>query len=130
MPCRNRWAGLEVEGLGIVFLEAAAAGKAVVAGRSGGSDEAVMDEQTGLLVEGAEPKAVAMAILRLLLDPELRTRLGDAGRAWMEAKWAWPARAEELSAILGPAAATRSESVGERLLSGTLSRGADPPLHR
>src|SRR5207247_6054461 len=64
MPCRSRWGGLEVEGFGIVFLEAAAAGKAAVAGRSGGAEEAVVDGETGLLVEGREPKAVALALAR------------------------------------------------------------------
>ena len=73
MPCRSRFAGLEVEGLGIVFLEAAACGKPVVAGRSGGAEEAIVDEQTGLLVEGAEPKAVALAIARLLRDTGWRS---------------------------------------------------------
>src|SRR5205807_1605837 len=84
MPCRSRWGGLEVEGFGIVFLEAAAAGKPVVAGRSGGADEAMVDEQTGLLVEGAEPKAVALAVARLLRDPNLRARMGVAGRVRLE----------------------------------------------
>jgi len=69
MPCRTRWAGLEVEGFGIVFLEAAAGGKAVVAGRSGGAAEAVVDEETGLLVEGAEHKAVALTLVRLRQFP-------------------------------------------------------------
>ena len=84
MPCRSRFAGLEVEGLGIVFLEAAACGKPVVAGRSGGTPEAIVDEGTGLLVEGREPKAVALAIARLLQEPERATVMGAAGRARVE----------------------------------------------
>jgi phosphatidylinositol alpha-1,6-mannosyltransferase len=104
MPCRSRWGGLEVEGFGIVFLEAAAAGKATVAGRSGGAAEAVVDEVTGLLVEGNEPKAVALAVARLLLDPELRARMGAAARAHVEQGFTWPIRAIELAAILGRAA--------------------------
>jgi phosphatidylinositol alpha-1,6-mannosyltransferase len=104
MPCRSRWGGLEVEGFGIVFLEAAAAGKAAVAGRSGGAAEAVVDEVTGLLVEGTEPKAVALAVARLLLDPELRARMGAAARAHVEQGFTWPMRAMELAAILSRAA--------------------------
>jgi phosphatidylinositol alpha-1,6-mannosyltransferase len=104
MPCRSRWAGLEVEGFGIVFLEAAASAKAVVAGRSGGAAEAVVDGETGLLVEGREPKAVALAITRLLLDERLRGRMGAAGRAHVERSHTWPMRAAELAAILSRAA--------------------------
>jgi phosphatidylinositol alpha-1,6-mannosyltransferase len=104
MPCRSRWAGLEVEGFGIVFLEAAASGKAVVAGRSGGAAEAVVDGETGLLVEGREPKAVALAVTRLLLDEGLRARMGTAGRAHVERSHTWPMRAAELAGILSRAA--------------------------
>ncbi len=81
MLCRNRWAGLEQEGFGIVFLEAAACGVPVVAGRSGGSAEAVVDHQTGIVVE--QPRDVASvvkAIDGLLDDDALRQKLGDAGR--------------------------------------------------
>ncbi len=104
MPCRSRWGGLEVEGFGIVFLEAAATGKAVVAGRSGGADEAVADEETGLLVEGREPKAVALAVARLLTDREGANRMGSAGRARMEQEFAWPVVAGRLGDILTQAA--------------------------
>jgi phosphatidylinositol alpha-1,6-mannosyltransferase len=100
MPCRSRFGGLEVEGFGIVFLEAAAAGRAVVAGRSGGAAEAVLDEETGLLVEGREPKAVALAIARLLLDPPLRERMGAAGRSRVEREFTWDRRTEQLTEIL------------------------------
>ena len=100
MPCRSRWGGLEVEGFGIVFLEAAATGKAAVAGRSGGADEAVADEETGLLVEGREPKAVALALARLLTDREGANRMGSAGRTRAEDEFAWPIIAKRLGAIL------------------------------
>jgi phosphatidylinositol alpha-1,6-mannosyltransferase len=105
MPCRSRFAGLEVEGLGIVFLEAAACGKPVIAGRSGGADEAIVDEQTGLLVEGAEPKAVALAIGRLLRDADLARRMGVAGRARVEAEFTWQRSAECLAGVLAHASA-------------------------
>jgi phosphatidylinositol alpha-1,6-mannosyltransferase len=103
MPCRSRFAGLEVEGLGIVFLEAAACGKPVIAGRSGGADEAIVDERTGLLVEGAEPKAVALAIARLLQDAGLALRMGAAGRVRVEEEFTWQRSAECLAGILAGA---------------------------
>lgn len=104
MPCRTRWAGLEVEGFGIVFLEAAAGGKAVVAGRSGGAAEAVVDEETGLLVEGAEHKAVALTLVRLLTDPGFRGTLGGAGRGRVERFFTWERQAERLAELLRQAA--------------------------
>jgi phosphatidylinositol alpha-1,6-mannosyltransferase len=100
MPCRSRFGGLEVEGLGIVFLEAAACGKPVVAGRSGGTPEAIVDETTGLLVEGGEPKAVALAIARLLLEPQRAKRMGAAGRARVEAEFTWERSAATLAQVL------------------------------
>lgn len=82
MLCRNRWAGLEQEGFGIVFVEAAAAGVPQVAGDSGGAAEAVVDGETGLVVRRPDdPSAVAEALARLLDDPETRARLAPAGRA-------------------------------------------------
>ncbi len=81
MCCRDRWFGLEQEGFGIVFLEAAATGVAQLAGRSGGSDEAVVDGQTGLVVDRPQDSAaVAAELARLLDDPELRQRLGNQAR--------------------------------------------------
>jgi phosphatidylinositol alpha-1,6-mannosyltransferase len=81
MLCRNRWAGLEQEGFGIVFLEAAAAGVPQVAGHSGGAAEAVLHGQTGLVVEQPDDvDAVAAALDGLLSDPARRARLAVAGR--------------------------------------------------
>ena len=81
MACRNRWGGLEQEGFGIVFLEAAAFGVPQVAGDSGGAPEAVLDGRTGLIVEDpSDPGAVAEAIRTLLADPALRRRMGRAAR--------------------------------------------------
>jgi phosphatidyl-myo-inositol dimannoside synthase len=104
MPCRSRWGGLEVEGFGIVFLEAAAASKPVIAGRSGGAAEAVDDEQTGLLVEGREPKAVALTVASALQDRAAAERMGSVGRARVEGKFAWPIVADRLAKILSTAA--------------------------
>ena len=81
MACRNRWVGLEQEGFGIVFVEAAAAGVPQVAGDSGGAAEAVVDGVTGLVVRNPEdPGEVAAAIRRLLVDDGLRRRMGAAAR--------------------------------------------------
>ncbi len=82
MLCRTRWLGLEQEGFGIVFLEAAAAGVALLAGRSGGAHEAVLDGVTGLVADRPGDVVVAAdALARLLDDAELRARLGAAARA-------------------------------------------------
>ena len=80
MLCRDRWAGLEAEGFGIVFVEAAACGVPSVAGRSGGSPEAVVDGETGFVVEPRDVDAVACALERLLGDDALRARFGTAAR--------------------------------------------------
>ncbi|HEX3334438.1 MAG TPA: glycosyltransferase family 4 protein [Acidimicrobiales bacterium] len=82
MACHNRWLGLEQEGFGIVFLEAAAAGVPQVAGASGGASEAVVDGETGLVVDHPDdPGAVAEALRALLADPTRRRRMGRAARA-------------------------------------------------
>lgn len=81
MPCRDRWGGLEAEGFGIVFVEAGACGVPSVAGRSGGTHEAVIDGETGLVVDPRDVQSVRDALATLLHDEELRTRLGAAARA-------------------------------------------------
>ncbi|MFB9965365.1 glycosyltransferase family 4 protein [Sinosporangium siamense] len=89
MPCRTRLAGIDVEGLGIVYLEASATGLPVVAGRSGGAPDAVLDGETGLLVDGTSVAEVAAALTRLLTDPATARRMGERGRAWVEREWGW-----------------------------------------
>jgi phosphatidylinositol alpha-1,6-mannosyltransferase len=89
MPCRTRRAGLDVEGLGMVFLEAAACGRPVVAGTSGGAPEAVQDGVTGHVVDPRSPDTVADAIAGLLDDPARAAAMGRAGRAWVEQRWSW-----------------------------------------
>ena len=96
MPCRTRRAGLDVEGLGMVFLEAAACGRPVVAGTSGGAPEAVQDGVTGHVVEPRSPDAVADAIAGLLDDPARARAMGAAGRAWVEQRWSWTTIAAHL----------------------------------
>jgi phosphatidylinositol alpha-1,6-mannosyltransferase len=100
MPCRTRGAGLDVEGLGIVFLEASATGVPVVAGRSGGAPESVRDGETGLVVDGWDVGAVAAAVGDLLADPDRAAAMGRAGRRWVVEEWQWKARGRKLSALL------------------------------
>ncbi|MFE2333009.1 glycosyltransferase family 4 protein [Streptomyces coelicoflavus] len=100
MPCRTRRGGLDVEGLGIVYLEASATGLPVVAGDSGGAPDAVLDGETGWVVHGATPDESADRITTLLADPELRRRMGERGRSWVEEKWRWDLLAEHLKTLL------------------------------
>ncbi|MEE1822783.1 glycosyltransferase family 4 protein [Streptomyces sp. BE20] len=107
MPCRTRRAGLEAEGLGIVFLEAAASGLPVVAGRSGGAPDAVLDGVTGTVVDGRDDTAVAEAIVRILRTPAAeRARTGEAGRRWVREQWSWETTARRLAALLAPDASS------------------------
>ncbi|EHN73576.1 glycosyltransferase family 4 protein [Streptomyces coelicoflavus] len=100
MPCRTRRGGLDVEGLGIVYLEASATGLPVVAGDSGGAPDAVLDGETGWVVHGNDPNESADRITALLADPDLRRRMGERGRSWVEEKWRWDLLAEHLKALL------------------------------
>jgi phosphatidylinositol alpha-1,6-mannosyltransferase len=99
MPCRDRWGGLEAEGFGIVFLEAAAAGVPSIAGRSGGSHEAVIDGETGLVVEG-RALDVRAALAALLADDGLRARMGAAARARAVAECSYDTLAARLAPIV------------------------------
>ena len=100
MPCRTRRAGLEVEGLGIVFLEASATGLPVVAGRSGGSPDAVLDGRTGSVVDGRSVVEVTDAVAGLLADPDRARAMGRAGRDWVEREWRWDVLAGRLRELL------------------------------
>ncbi len=100
MPCRTRRGGLDVEGLGMVFLEASASGLAVVAGDSGGAPEAVREGETGYVVGGRDRAALADRLATLLTDAGLRGRLGSAGRSWVETDWRWDLLAERLGGLL------------------------------
>ncbi|WP_405580552.1 glycosyltransferase family 4 protein [Streptomyces sp. NBC_01190] len=100
MPCRTRRGGLDVEGLGIVYLEASATGLPVVAGDSGGAPDAVLDGETGWVVPGGSPELAADRVLTLLRDPELRRRMGDRGRRWIEESWRWDLLADRLRRLL------------------------------
>lgn len=100
MPSRTRGAGLDVEGLGIVYLEASACGVPVVAGLSGGAPETVLQEKTGLVVDGRSVGQITDAIVRILSDRALATSMGMAGRRWVEKSWRWDILAEKLRALL------------------------------
>jgi phosphatidyl-myo-inositol dimannoside synthase len=108
MPCRDRWLGLEAEGFGIVFLEAAAAGVPVVAGRSGGSHEAVVDGVTGLVIEGRDEDAVGGALRTLLDDPDLRACMGLAARERAVREFSY----DDLVLRLAPVAAGGIDDLG------------------
>ncbi len=88
-PCRDRHAGLEVEGLGIVFLEASACGLPVIVGRSGGAVDTVFDGRTGVVVDPTDVRAVAASAIDLLGDPARAAAMGRAGREWVEREWTW-----------------------------------------
>jgi phosphatidylinositol alpha-1,6-mannosyltransferase len=103
LPCRTRGGGLDVEGLGIVALEAAACGLPVVVGDSGGAPETVRAGETGHVVDGRRPVAVAAALTGLLADPERAGRLGAAGRTWMRRDWTWAGRVDRLRPLLAGA---------------------------
>jgi phosphatidylinositol alpha-1,6-mannosyltransferase len=100
MPCRTRRGGLDVEGLGIVYLEASAAGLPVVGGDSGGAPDAILDGETGYVVPGRDTGALADRLIALLSDPPTARAMGDKGRAWVESDWSWELTAARLRALL------------------------------
>ncbi|MFD4461506.1 glycosyltransferase family 4 protein [Nocardia sp. NPDC058480] len=100
MPCRTRGAGLDVEGLGIVFLEASATGVPVVAGDSGGAPETVREGETGIVVHGRSVSQISDAIVELLTDRDKAAQMGAAGRAWVEQNWHWDRQGTRLRELL------------------------------
>ncbi|MEV0625540.1 glycosyltransferase family 4 protein [Nonomuraea wenchangensis] len=100
MPCRTRWNGVDVEGLGIVFLEASATGLPVVAGASGGAPDAVRPGETGLVVDGENPAEIAQAVVELLIDPDKARKMGVNGRDWITREWTWERVAARFHTLL------------------------------
>jgi phosphatidylinositol alpha-1,6-mannosyltransferase len=100
MPCRTRRAGLDVEGLGIVYLEASATGLPVIGGDSGGAPDAILDGETGYVVPGRSDEALTERLVQLLADPPGAAAMGDKGQAWVDREWTWDLVAERLEHIL------------------------------
>ncbi|WP_433561994.1 glycosyltransferase family 4 protein [Nocardia sp. CA-151230] len=102
MPCRTRGFGLDVEGLGIVFLEASATGVPVVAGNSGGAPETVREGETGRVVNGRSAEELTDAIVDILSDRDAAARMGAAGRSWVQQQWRWDLMGARLQHLLDP----------------------------
>ena len=100
MPSRSRFFGLEVEGLGIVYLEASACGLPIVGGKSGGAPDAVLVGETGVVVDGTNTFEIAEACIELLNNPELCALMGANGRAWIIENWRWEIWATKYAALL------------------------------
>jgi len=100
MPSRSRLAGLEVEGLGIVYLEASACGIPVIAGKSGGAPDAVLSGETGLLVDGKNPTEISNTIVALLPDRNRLLAMGKAGNKWVSEEWSWDIWGKKFAALL------------------------------
>ena len=100
MPARTRGKGLDVEGLGIVYLEASATGLPVIAGRSGGAPETVVDEVTGHVVDGRDVLQLAETLASVLGDPTRARKMGEAGREWVRENWRWDHMEQRLEGLL------------------------------
>ncbi len=100
MPSRSRLFGLEVEGLGIVYLEASSCGLPVIGGSSGGAPDAVLDGETGYVVDGNDLTAISTQIVRLLSDAKLRKEMGERGRKWAIENWRWEIWSKEFNKSL------------------------------
>ena len=100
MPSRSRLAGLEVEGLGIVYLEASSCGLPVIGGISGGAPDAVLEGRTGFSVDGKSASAIAEAAIRLLNDAQYSAEMGLQGRQWIIDQWRWEIWAEKFQGLL------------------------------
>jgi len=100
MPSRSRLAGREVEGLGIVYLEASACGLPVIGGISGGAPDALLEGVTGFAVDGTSADAVARAAITILSNPELAQSMGRAGRDWIIRDWRWELWSAKFNALL------------------------------
>ncbi|HET9897121.1 MAG TPA: glycosyltransferase family 4 protein [Streptosporangiaceae bacterium] len=100
MPCRTRRAGLDVEGLGIVYLEASATGLPVIGGDSGGAPDAILPGETGYVVHGGDVAELAERLIQLLGDPDAAASMGDKGQAWIDQEWRWDLVAARLAEIL------------------------------
>ena len=100
MPCRTRRGGLDVEGLGIVYLEASAAGLPVIGGDSGGAPDAIEPGESGYVVPGRDLDALVSRLVALLADPAAAAAMGEKGQAWVHREWRWDLVAARLEHLL------------------------------
>lgn len=100
MPCRTRMGGWDVEGLGIVFLEGSATGLPVIVGDSGGAVDAVIDGETGYLVDGTNTAEIADRIAYFFANPDVAKNMGEAGRNWVTQEWTWDQNFKKLDGLL------------------------------
>ena len=100
MPCRTRMGGWDVEGLGIVFLEGSATGLPVIVGDSGGAVDAVINGETGFLVDGTNTAEIADRIAYLFANPDVAKKMGEAGRNWVTQEWTWDQNFKKLDGLL------------------------------
>ena len=100
MPCRTRMGGWDVEGLGIVFLEGSATGLPAIVGDSGGAVDAVIDGETGYLVDGTNTAEIAERIAYLFANPDVAKKMGEAGRNWVTQEWTWDQNFKKLDGLL------------------------------
>ena len=100
MPCRTRMGGWDVEGLGIVFLEGSATGLPVIVGDSGGAVDAVIDGETGFLVDGTNTAEIADRIAYFFANPDVAKNMGEAGRNWVTQEWTWDQSFKKLDGLL------------------------------
>jgi phosphatidylinositol alpha-1,6-mannosyltransferase len=100
MPCRTRMGGWDVEGLGIVFLEGSATGLPVIVGDSGGAVDAVINGETGFLVDGTNTSEIAGRIAYLFANPDVAKKMGEAGRNWVTQEWTWDQSFKKLDGLL------------------------------
>lgn len=100
MPCRTRRVGWDVEGLGIVYLEGSATGLPVIVGNSGGAVDAVLDGETGFLVNGNNIGEIRDRLIELFTNPDLAKSMGAAGRNWVAQEWTWEQSFKRLDSLL------------------------------
>lgn len=100
MPSRSRLMGLEVEGLGIVYLEASSCGLPVLAGNSGGAPDAVVQNETGLVVNGTNDQQIATSAIQLLTNVKASQKMGAVGRQWIVDNWRWEIWSKDFETLL------------------------------
>jgi phosphatidylinositol alpha-1,6-mannosyltransferase len=114
MPCRTRRGGLDVEGLGLVYLEASATGLPVIGGDSGGAPDAILPGETGYVVGGRDQAALERRLVELLSDRSGAASMGEKGIAWVDREWRWDVVARRLRDILAAESPRRADLSASR----------------